>query len=80
VTLEIKPDAVREIARIAVEVNRDTENIGARRLHTVMERLLEEELFHAPDRGGSTVAFDAEGVRDRLAGIVADRDLSRFIL
>jgi ATP-dependent HslUV protease ATP-binding subunit HslU len=80
VTLEIKPDAVREIARIAVEVNRETENIGARRLHTVMERLLEEELFHAPDRGGTTVAFDAEGVRDRLAGIVADRDLSRFIL
>ena len=80
VRLEFKPEAIREIARIAWEVNRDTENIGARRLHTALERLLDEELFHAPDRGGATVVFDAAKVRERLAGIASDRDLSRFIL
>jgi ATP-dependent HslUV protease ATP-binding subunit HslU len=80
VKLEFKQDAIDEIARIACEVNQETENIGARRLHTVMERLLEEELFHSPDRPGATLIFDAEEVRRRLAGIVKDRDLSRFIL
>jgi ATP-dependent HslUV protease ATP-binding subunit HslU len=80
VRLEFKPDAITEIARIAADVNRETENIGARRLHTVIERLLDEELFHAPDRGGSAVVFDGEEVRRRLAGIAGDRDLSRFIL
>jgi ATP-dependent HslUV protease ATP-binding subunit HslU len=80
VRLEFKPEAIGEIARIAWEVNRDTENIGARRLHTAMERLLDEELFHAPDRSGSTVVFDGAKVRERLAGIASDRDLSRFIL
>jgi ATP-dependent HslUV protease ATP-binding subunit HslU len=80
VRLEFKPDAITEIARIAAYVNRETENIGARRLHTVIERLLDEELFHAPDRGGSAVVFDGEEVRRRLAGIAGDRDLSRFIL
>jgi ATP-dependent HslUV protease ATP-binding subunit HslU len=80
IQLELKQDAVEEIARIACEVNRETENIGARRLHTVMERLLEEELFHAPDRPGATVVFDAAEIRSRLAEIVKDRDLSRFIL
>ena len=78
--VEFKPDAIREIARIAWEVNRDTENIGARRLHTAMERLLDEELFQASDRGGETVVFDGAKVRERLAGIASDRDLSRFIL
>jgi ATP-dependent HslUV protease ATP-binding subunit HslU len=80
VWLEFKPDAITEIARIAAYVNRETENIGARRLHTVIERLLDEELFHAPDRGGSAVVFDGEEVQRRLAGIAGDRDLSRFIL
>ncbi len=80
VRLEFKPDAIRELARIAAEVNRETENIGARRLHTAMEKLLEDDLFHAPDRAGTHVVFDAEEVRRRLAGIVKDRDLSRFIL
>jgi ATP-dependent HslUV protease ATP-binding subunit HslU len=80
VRLEFKQDAISEIARIAAEVNQGTENIGARRLHTVLERLLEEELFHAPDRGGSTVAFDGAEVRKRLAGIASDEKLSRFIL
>ncbi|MEX2208777.1 MAG: ATP-dependent protease ATPase subunit HslU [Myxococcota bacterium] len=80
VTLEFKPDAVREIARIAAVVNRSTENIGARRLHTVLERLLDETLFDAPDLGGSSVVFDAARVSERLAGIAGDRELSRFIL
>jgi len=80
VQLEIKPDAVREIARIAAEVNRTTENIGARRLHTVLERLLEDLLFDAPDLSARTVDIDAAGVRDCLADIVGDQDLSRFVL
>jgi ATP-dependent HslUV protease ATP-binding subunit HslU len=80
VTLEFKPDAVREIARIAAEVNRGTENIGARRLHTVIERLLEDVLFDAPDLGSTTVSFDAAAVRERLADIAGDSDLARFIL
>ena len=80
VRLEFKPDAIREIARIAAEVNRSTENIGARRLHTVLERLLDDALFEAPDRGGSSEVFDAARVRERLAEIAGDRELSRFIL
>jgi ATP-dependent HslUV protease ATP-binding subunit HslU len=80
VRLEFKPDAIREIARIAAEVNRSTENIGARRLHTVLERLLDDALFEAPDRGGSSEVFDAARVRERLADIAGDRELSRFIL
>jgi ATP-dependent HslUV protease ATP-binding subunit HslU len=80
VNLEFKPDAVREIARIASEVNRGTENIGARRLHTVIERLLEDVLFDAPDMGAATVSFDAAAVRERLADIAGDSDLARFIL
>ncbi len=80
VELEFKPDAVHELARIAAEVNRSTENIGARRLHTVLERLLEDVLFEAPDLGGRQIVFDGERVRERLAGIAGDRDLSRFVL
>ena len=80
VTLEFKPDAVEELARIATEVNRNTENIGARRLHTVMERLLEREFFEASDMGGERVVFDAALVRERLGDIARDRDLSRFVL
>ena len=80
VRLEFKPDAIREIARIAAEVNRSTENIGARRLHTVLERLLDDALFEAPDRGGSSEVFDAARVRERLSDIAGDRELSRFIL
>jgi ATP-dependent HslUV protease ATP-binding subunit HslU len=80
VRLEFKPDAVTEIARVAFEVNRDTENIGARRLHTVLERLLDEVLFDASDLAESVVTFDGVAVRDRLAEIAGDRDLSRYIL
>jgi ATP-dependent HslUV protease ATP-binding subunit HslU len=80
VRLELKPDAIAEIARIAADVNQSTENIGARRLHTVLERLLEDVFFEASDMGGSTVSFDAGAVRERLADIAGDRDLSRFVL
>ena len=80
VKLEFKPDAIREIARIAAEVNRTTENIGARRLHTVLERLLDQVLFDAPEMAGQTVIFDGDTVRARLAEIASDRDLSRYVL
>ncbi len=80
VTLEITPEAVREIARIAAQVNEAVENIGARRLQTVMERLLEELSFEAEDRAGETVTVDEAYVRDRLAGLAKDTDLSKYIL
>jgi len=80
VTLKFMPDAVEEIASIAASVNARAQNIGARRLQTVMEKLLEEVSFHAPDMGGQTVTIDAEFVRQRLADIVKDEDLSRYIL
>lgn len=73
-------DGIREIARIASEVNTAMENIGARRLHTVMERLLEDVSFAAPDAGQTEVTVDAAYVRGRLADIVKDEDLSRYIL
>jgi ATP-dependent HslUV protease ATP-binding subunit HslU len=82
VELSIEPDGVREIARIAAEVNARTENIGARRLHTVLERLLDPVLFEAPDLppDARRVRFDAAAVRARLGALAADRDLSRYIL
>jgi ATP-dependent HslUV protease ATP-binding subunit HslU len=78
--LEFTEDAVAEIARLAVEVNSATENIGARRLATVMERLLEEISFDAPDRKKKKVLVDGAFVRKTLAGIVKDQDLSRYVL
>ena len=80
VGLVFRDDAVHEIARIAAEVNERTENIGARRLHTVMERLLDQVSFDAPEMGGQQVVVDAALVRERLAPILEDQDLSRFIL
>jgi ATP-dependent HslUV protease ATP-binding subunit HslU len=80
VTLAFSDDAIAEIARIAADVNERTENIGARRLHTVMERLLDETSFDAPEMGGRTVHVDAALVRERLDAILQDEDLSRFIL
>jgi ATP-dependent HslUV protease ATP-binding subunit HslU len=80
VELEFKPDAIREIARIAAQVNASTENIGARRLHTVLERLLEDALFDAPDLGGHSLVYDAERVRAALGEIAANSDISRFVL
>ena len=80
VRLEFAPDAIDEIARIAAEVNVRTENIGARRLHTVMERLLDEVSFTAPEMPGRTVSIDGAYVRERLQSILEDQDLSRYIL
>jgi ATP-dependent HslUV protease ATP-binding subunit HslU len=80
VRLEFTPDAVGELARLAVEVNSSTENIGARRLSTLMERLLDEVSFEAPDMAGVSVNVDGEYVRRVLSGIVQDQDLSRYVL
>ncbi len=80
VDLVFEDDAVDRIALMAEEVNTNTENIGARRLHTLMERLLEDVLFDAPDRADRRVVIDAGYVDDRLAGIKDDEDLSRYIL
>ncbi len=80
VTLDFRDDAVRELARLAVEVNDSTENIGARRLATLLERLLDEVSFEAPDMGGVTVTIDEGYVRRALAGLVEDQDLSRYVL
>ena len=80
VDLQIGDDAVEEIARVAAEVNDRMENIGARRLHTVMERLLDEVSFDAEERRGQRLVIDPKYVRERLEGVLADEDLSRYIL
>ena len=80
VKLKFVPGAAEEIARIAAVVNERTENIGARRLHTVVERLLEDLSFDAPELGGHEVVIDAPYVKDKLDAIVKDEDLSRYIL
>jgi len=80
VRLHFTDDAIAEIARIAAQVNERTENIGARRLHTVLERLLDQTSFDAPEMGGREVRVDGAMVRERLDAILQDQDLSRFIL
>jgi ATP-dependent HslUV protease ATP-binding subunit HslU len=80
VTLEIRPDAVAEIARIATLVNSRMENIGARRLHTIMERVLDDLAFEAPELGETTIPITAAYVRERLDGVLKDEDLSQYIL
>src|SRR2546428_5088809 len=80
VTLHVLPEAVEAIAEIAMRVNESTENIGARRLYTVMEKLLEDISFDSPDLPGKELTIDAEHVRQRLADIWRDQDLSRYIL
>jgi ATP-dependent HslUV protease ATP-binding subunit HslU len=80
VTLEIHSDAVAEIARIATMVNARMENIGARRLHTIMERVLDDLAFEAPALGETTIPITAAYVRERLDGILKDEDLSQYIL
>lgn len=80
VDLQFRDDGVEEIGRIAAEVNERTENIGARRLYTVMERLLDEVSFDAAELRGQRLVIDAAYVRERLAGIATDEDLSRYIL
>lgn len=80
VTLEFGDDAIEELADIAWQVNQSTQNIGARRLHTILERLLEDVSFEAPDMKDGTVKIDAAYVQERLAEITASEDLSQFIL
>ena len=80
VTLEFTPEAIQRLAQIAFEVNERTENIGARRLATVMERLLDELSFQAPDLSGQTHVVDAQEVDRRLGELARNEDLSRFIL
>jgi ATP-dependent HslUV protease ATP-binding subunit HslU len=80
VTITWSEDAVAEVARIAAEVNGRTHDIGARRLHTVLERLLDDLLFNASDIGAQTIPITAAYVRERLSALVADEDLASYIL
>ena len=80
ITVKFADDAIEEIAHVAAQINEQTENIGARRLHTIMERLLEDISFNAPDMAGQEITIDAAYVRDKLHGIAEDLDLSRYIL
>ncbi len=80
VKLEFTPESLSEVARFAFRVNEGTENIGARRLHTIMERVLDEISFDAPEKKGQQVTIDADYVRKTLSEIVKDQDLSRYIL
>ena len=80
ITIKFADDAIEEIAHVAAQINEQTENIGARRLHTIMERLLEDISFNAPDMAGQEITIDAAYVRDKLHGIAEDLDLSRYIL
>ena len=80
VTVDFTEDGIAALARIAAEVNRAVENIGARRLYTVMERVFEEVSFTAPDRGGETVTVDADCVETNLGDLARSADLSRYVL
>jgi ATP-dependent HslUV protease ATP-binding subunit HslU len=80
VTLDFGDDAIEAVADLAAEINSTVENIGARRLHTVLERLLEDISFSATDRTGETFKVDAAYVRDQVGELAKKGDLSRFIL
>jgi ATP-dependent HslUV protease ATP-binding subunit HslU len=80
VTIEWASDAIRELAEIAADVNQRTHDIGARRLHTVLERLLDDLLYNAPDIGVQTIPITPAYVRERLGALVANEDLTRYIL
>ena len=80
INLEFTAEAVEKIAETAAEVNSSTENIGARRLHTVLEKLLDEISFNAPDMKEKKFTIDKSYVEEKIADIVKDRDLSRYIL
>jgi ATP-dependent HslUV protease ATP-binding subunit HslU len=80
VEIEVTPEAIREIAKIAAQVNETVENIGARRLQTVMEKVFEDLSFEAEEREGQSVTIDAGYVRERLAGLAQDADLSKYVL
>jgi ATP-dependent HslUV protease ATP-binding subunit HslU len=80
VKIDFKEDAIAEIAETAALINERTENIGARRLYTIMERLLDEISFDAPEMAGKNMDIDAKYVREKLKDFVEDEDLSRYIL
>jgi ATP-dependent HslUV protease ATP-binding subunit HslU len=80
VKLTFTEDALEEVARMAAQVNQQTENIGARRLHTIMEKVLEDISFNGPDLKKKNIRIDAAFVRQQLADVVKDQDLSRYIL
>ena len=80
VKLTFADDAVEAMAEIANQVNKSTENIGARRLHTILEKLLEEASFNAPDDGTKKLKIDAAYVRNKLQKISENQDLSKYIL
>jgi ATP-dependent HslUV protease ATP-binding subunit HslU len=80
VSLKFTEDAIDALAAIAAQVNATVENIGARRLQTVMERVLDEISFAAPDRSGETVRIDAAYVHEHIGDLAKNADLSRFIL
>ena len=80
IELVFQDDGIAEIAEIATEVNDSTENIGARRLHTILEKLLDEISFNAPDMNNSKIVIDSGYVTEKIAEIVQDRDLSMYIL
>ena len=80
VTLEFRAEAIRRLAQIAYQVNERTENIGARRLYTVLEKLLEELSFEAGKRGAASITIDAAYVDARLAQLAQDQDLARYVL
>lgn len=80
VTLEVTDEAVREIARVAALVNRTVENIGARRLHTVLERIVEEISFGASDRPGEVITVDKALVQARVNDMLVQSDVSKYIL
>ena len=80
VGLEFKDDAIEELARYAFKVNQSSQNIGARRLYTILEKMLEELSFEAPDMKMGKVEVNAAYVRERLEAISEDEDLSQFIL
>ena len=80
VKLEFKEEAINRISEIATDVNSKTENIGARRLHTIMENLLEEVSFNAPDLKDQSIVITSHYVDERLKQLIEDRDLTRYIL
>lgn len=80
VTLDFEDDALREIAALCAEVNENVENIGARRLHTILEKLLEDISFDASERSGEIITITKQTVRDKVGGLVQTSDLSKFIL
>ena len=80
VTVEFSEDGLDELARVAQAVNQQTENIGARRLHTILERVLEDISFDAPERPGSALTVDRAYIQTQLQDVLQDQNLSRFIL